>query len=219
MKKRKINIAFCFLLTVFLSETKAQSSQIKKLSDASIDPVSNHSGAANPADYTTVVQQWKTVYDVNTWIKENFRYDFTRAKQLAENSAEREKTGIFSPAELYRVKKGVCIDLCRFAVETINIIDTAKHVQYLMIEFEPVLIDSSIIKKHWLAVYHDSSGYYLLADSKRPGYIAGPYIQVADFIAEYQSFRERKIVSWKVLMSYQKKQKQKAVKQDRYNLN
>jgi hypothetical protein len=136
-----------------------------------------------------------------------------RAKQLAENSSTREKTGIFSPAELYRSHKGVCIDLGRFAVETINIIDTTKHTQYLMIEFEPLVIDGMTIKKHWLAIYQDTSGYYIFADSKRPGYIAGPYKDVDNFITEYQTFRDRKIISYKVLLSYQKNKKTKAVKQ------
>jgi hypothetical protein len=150
---------------------------------------------------------------VNNWIKNNFRYSIERAKQLAENSSTRGKTPIYSPVELYQIKEGVCIDISRFAVETINIIDTSKHVQFLMIEFEPIIIDSSILKKHWIAIYQDSSGYYLLADSKRPGHIAGPYKNVDDFIAEYQIFRDRKIISWKILPGYEKRKMKKTIQQ------
>ncbi|MEZ4901696.1 MAG: transglutaminase-like domain-containing protein [Spirosomataceae bacterium] len=215
MIKKIIITVFYVLSSVYLTELKAQSfdNQIKKLSDASNDvplPRSNSSSALTP--YTTALQQWKTVADVHSWIKEHFSYDFERAKQLAENSPTREITGIYSPEELYQSQKGVCIDLTRFTVETVNTIDTTKHLQYLMIEFEPIVIDSMIIKKHWAAIYQEASGYYIFADSKRPGYMAGPYKNVSDFITEYQGFRARKIVSYRVLLSYQKKKMSKIMK-------
>jgi len=211
MTLRKANIILCFLLTAFFNELEAQTvdRQLKKLSDESTDSIPRQSVTSELLSYEKVLQQWKTVSDVTNWIEENFRYDIERAKQLAENSSIREKTNIYSPVELYQAKKGVCIDLSRFAVETINLIDTSKHIQYLMVEFEPIVIDGRIIKKHWMAVYQDSSGYYFIADSKRPGHIAGSYENVDNFIAEYQTFRDRKIVSWKVLTSYEKKKIQK----------
>lgn len=205
MTIKTLNILFFFLL-LFLTEVNAQTlkGQLGKLSDASNDTTFYQSGTYDSISYETVLTQWKTVANVNNWIKENFRYSFERAKQLADNSPTREQLHIYSPAELYHTKKGVCIDLARFAVETITILDTSKHIQYLMIEFEPINIDGSIIKKHWMTVYRDSSGYYFLADSKRPGLITGPYRIVDDFITDYQTFRERKIVSWKILISYMK---------------
>lgn len=211
----KTTALICLVLTVFLTELKAQlvSGQLKKLSDAPNDSTTYKSDTPNLIAYETALKQWKTVAEVNKWIKENFRYEIERAKQLAENSAEREKTGIYSPAEFYQIKKGVCLDLSRFAVETTNLIDTSKHVQYLMIEFEPIIIDSSIIKKHWVAIYQDAPGFYIFADSKRPGHIGGPYKNVNDFIVDYQTFRDRKIVSWKVLASYQKKKMEKMMQQ------
>ncbi len=211
MITRKTSIILCFLLTAIFNELEAQTldRQLKKLSDGSTDSIPYQAATSDLISYDKALQQWKTVSDVNNWMRGNFRYDIERAKQLSENSSTREKTGIYSPVELYQAKKGVCIDLSRFAVETINLIDTSKHIQYLMIEFEPIVIDGSIIKKHWMAVYQDSSGYYFLADSKRPGHIAGSYENIDDFIKEYQTFRDRKIVSWKVLMSYEKKMKKK----------
>ena len=214
MTIKTLNILYFFLF-FFFTEVNAQTlkDQLGKLSDASSDTILNQSGTNDSISYETVLTQWKTVANVNNWIKENFRYSFERAKQLAENSTTREQLHIYSPAELYQTKKGVCIDLARFAVETINMLDTSKHIQYLMIEFEPIIIDSSIIKKHWMAVYRDSSGYYFLADSKRPGFITAPYKTVDDFIADYQTYRGRKIISWKILMSFKKQksfqQKQK----------
>jgi hypothetical protein len=217
MNKRKINIVFCFLFTFFYTGLKGQAltEHLQKLSDASTEPLVSPPAGLAPVSYEDALQKWKTPSDVNNWIKENFRYDMERAKHLAENSTSREKTAIYFPAELYLAKKGVCIDLSRFAVETINRLDTSKHVQYLMIEFDPIMIDSSIIRKHWMAVYEDKAGYYLLADSKRPGHIAGPYKTVDDFIAEYQFFRGRKIISWKILQSYAKKKREKTIQQTR----
>lgn len=206
---------FFLVLTIFCAELKAQllDTQLKKLSDAPNDLTFQPSDTSNLTAYETALKQWKTIAEVNKWIKENFRYEIERAKQLAENSVEREKTGIYSPSEFYQIKKGVCLDLSRFAVETTNLIDTSKHVQYLMIEFEPIIIDSSIIKKHWMAIYEDALGYYIFADSKRPGHIGGPYKNVDDFMVDYQTFRDRKIISWKVLASYKKKKMEKMVRQ------
>lgn len=212
---KKATVILCFLLAVTFNELEAQTldGQLKKLSDAPTDSV--HHGSTNQVTYDQVLQQWKTISDVTHWIGENFRYDMDRAKQLAENSPTREKISIYTPAELYQAKNGVCIDLSRFATETINLIDSSKHVQYLMIEFEPLVINGSIIKKHWMAVYQDSSGYHFLADSKRPGYVVGSYKNVEDFITEYQAFRERKIVSWKILMSYERKFKKKKIQESK----
>ncbi len=200
---------FLLVLIVFCTITKAQlpDRQLKKLSDAPDDSILHPVDTLKLLSYTTALKQWKTVAEVNKWIKENFRYEIERAKQLAENSLEREKTEIYSPVEFYQIKKGVCLDLSRFAVETTNSIDTSKHVQYLMIEFEPIIIDHSLLKKHWVAIFQEAAGFYIFADSKRPGHISGPYKNVDDFIVDYQTFRARKIVDWKVLPSYQKKKK------------
>lgn len=214
-------VFLCLLFVVFSVTLKAQlpSRHLRHLSDAPDDSVFQPSVHTSPTDYRTALQQWKTVAEVNQWIGENFRYEIDRAKQLAENSPEREKTGIYSPEEFYRIRKGVCLDLSRFAVETVNLLDTSKHVRYLMLEFEPLTLDGSVLTKHWAAIYQDISGFYIFADSKRPGYISGPYQRPDDFIEEYQVFRNRKVVSWKVLGSYQKKKRMKAQRQEMKSKN
>ena len=168
-----------------------------------------HTNITYPNSYNEALLQWSTVVQVNDWIKNNFKYDMERAKSLAENGTERGKATIYLPHEFYQIKKGMCVDLSRFTVETINNIDTSKNAQYLMIEFEPITIDGKIIRKHWVSIYEDTQGYYLLGDSKRPGYIAGPFEKVDDFIEKYQKFRDRKIVSWQVLLNYNKMKKKK----------
>ncbi len=189
-------------------QASAQSdlSTLKKLSDAPADSLQRTTNLST-ISYEAALKKWKKVSDVNEWIKAHFSYSLERAKELAENSPGREKTDIYLPAELYQSGKGVCIDVSRFAVETMRTIDPSSDVNYLLIEFEPINIDGFIIKKHWLAVSKDSTGYHVFADSKRPGYMAGPYQQLEEFIIPYQQYRERKIISWKLLPSYQKKKK------------
>jgi hypothetical protein len=197
-----------FLLLLGSVEVLAQSdiTSVRKLSDAPADSL-QHAVNLPTISYEAALEKWKSVSDVNDWIKGHFSYSLERAKQLAENSPGREKTAIYLPAELYQSGKGVCIDVSRFAVETMRAIDPSSDINYLLIEFEPINIDGFIIKKHWLAVSKDTAGYHVFADSKRPGYIAGPYQQLEDFIAAYQLFRERKIISWKLLPGYQKRKK------------
>ena len=208
MNKTLFFLSFLFTISSSFSQIK----NLKKLSDSPNDTISNNN-IAYPTSYNKALQQWETVIQVNDWIKNNFSYDMERAKKLAENGSDRGKVNIYLPAEFYQIKKGICVDLSRFTVETINKIDASKNAQYLMIEFEPITIDGKIIRKHWISIYEDIKGYYLLGDSKRPGYIAGPFKKVDDFIIEYQKYRERKIVTWKVLLNYKKMKKKKTLAQ------
>ncbi len=210
MPKKNIVITFLFFWMTLLP-LHTQIKDIHKLSDAPNDTiVVNHQ--TFPTTYKKALQQWKTVGDINHWIQSNFKYSMERAKKLAENSLNRNKTTIYAPEEFYQIKKGVCVDLSRFTVETINKIDSTKHAQYLMINFEPITIDGKIIRKHWIALYQDAHGYYLLGDSKRPGHIDGPYEKIDDFITIYEKYRKRKINSWKVLPNYKKARKKKTYK-------
>jgi hypothetical protein len=161
--------------------------------------------------YAEDIQNWKTIAEVNSWIAENFRYDMQRARLLAGSS--RSKISIYEPAEVFHNKAGVCVDLARFAFETIEMIDPDLDLHYLMVEFEPFKIGNSTFRRHWLVVYQKKELLYVLADSKRPGHLSGPYPHMADFIAEYQTFRKRKIISYKLTDTYRKKLKQKRKKQ------
>jgi len=214
MSKKFILTISQLFLTCLIFQLNAQIKSIEKLSDApnNTTATSNH---IYPNSYEAALQQWKTVNEINNWIKYNFKYDMGRAKKMAENSLDREKTNIYSPEEFYQIKKGICVDLSRFTVETINKIDTSVNAQYLMIVFEPIIIDGKVIRKHWITVYQDVGDYYLLGDSKRPGHIAGPYDRIDDFIIEYQKYRDRKIDSWKVLSNYRKVRKKKTYRQNR----
>lgn len=160
----------------------------------------------SPLSFEEALITWKTIQDVNSWIRSDFRYDMKRALQLSENASE-EKPEIYTPQELYQKKAGVCIDLARFAVETGRKLQPEARLCYLMIEFEPVTVDGRILRKHWLASYETDSGLYFMADSKRPGHIAGPYTKTEDFISEYSLFRNRKIESFRLLEDFRSRKK------------
>jgi hypothetical protein len=164
--------------------------------------------------YAQAIQNWKTVEEVNTWIADNFQYDMQRARRLAGGQG-RQRVSVYDPAEVFRHKKGVCVDLARYACETLETINPDLSPRYLMIEFEPLQIGNSTFIRHWLIVYLKENQYFVLADTKRPGHISGPYSHLADFIAEYQSFRKRIIVSYKLTDTYKKKRKQKRKKQQK----
>jgi hypothetical protein len=53
----------------------------------------------------------------------------------------------------------------------------------------------------------------LRADSKRPGYVAGPYESTRAFVDEYTRYRGREVISFRELDSYQRKQRTLAAKE------
>jgi hypothetical protein len=204
-------LVFLIVLSSLVQQLRAQvsSAELKK-SDAPDTYMVTGTNARPRIPLENMITQWRGIPDINKWIKENFQYDFERAKRLAENSPTRDSTHIYIPSELYTNKKGVCIDLSRFAVEVTKSIDSSKNVKYLMIEFEPVVINNMTLRKHWMAVYEEAGSFYFFADSKRPGYISGPYSSSDAFIKDYELYRDRKIISYKILSDFRKKKKMRS---------
>jgi hypothetical protein len=168
------------------------------------------------ASYQQALQVWRTPEDVNAWIGAKFEYDMSRAMLLSET--QRSSSGqlpIYQPHEFFAAPSGVCVDLSRFAVETLRHIDPDARASYLMIEFAPVTIGGHTLRMHWLASFTRDAKYYFFADSKRPGYIAGPYASVEEFMGEYAKYRGRQIVAFRETDSYQRKQRRLAPKQSR----
>lgn len=213
-RKFLLRLGLFFLLTVFCNACSGDVSESTLTSsvnpsDAPDIRQENRILAENSGvSYTRTVESWASVADVNKWIAENFRYDMQRARQLAD-SDRRQKIYIYEPAELFRKKKGVCVDLARFAYESLKAIDPDLEPSYLMIEFEPLKIEDHTFKRHWLVVYREADQVFVLADTKRPGYLSGPHRHLAEFITEYQVFRNRKIITYKLRDTYKKKLKQK----------
>jgi len=174
-----------------------------------------HSTAAFKAagSYEDALQIWKTSEDINRWIADTFSYDMKRALQLSETQrAKDEKLFIYDPYAFFETKSGMCVDLSRFALETLRRIDPACNPKYLMIEFDPKEIEGNVLRLHWLVSFRRDGKIYFFADSNRPGHIAGPYNNVQVFMNDYEQYRGRKIVAFRELDSYRKQQRTPARK-------
>jgi hypothetical protein len=168
------------------------------------------------ASYSQALQVWRTPEDVNAWIGAKFRYDMSRAMLLSEN--QRAKSGplpIYKAHEFFAAPSGICVDLSRFAVETLRQINPELNANYVMIEFSPVTRGGNTLRMHWLASFTRDGKHYFFGDSKRPGHIAGPYASTQEFAAEYSAYRNRPIIAFRELESYQRKQRSMASQQRR----
>ena len=168
------------------------------------------------ASYDDALARWRGADDINAWIGARFEYDMPRALLLSET--QRERGGhlpIHAPDAFFAAPKGVCVDLARFAVETLRRIDPQARPSYLMIEFAPVSIQGQVLRRHWVARFQRDGQLYFFADSKRPGHIAGPYADDAAYISDYAAYRGRAIVAFRDLESTAKKTRTLALKQQR----
>jgi putative ABC transport system substrate-binding protein len=169
--------------------------------------------SAAAGSYDDAVQRWKTADDVHAWIAANFSYDMPRTMRLSETQRARNGgAAIYEPAELFDLKRGVCVDLARFAVETLRRIDPRSDARYLMIEFDPVEVGGNTLRLHWLVTFTRDGRRYYFADSNRPGTVAGPYDETRQFIDAYARDRGRTIVAFRELESYEKRRRARATK-------
>lgn len=168
------------------------------------------------SSHAEAIARWRRAEDLNAFIGARFEYDRERAMRLSETQrAKGPRVPILEPAAFFAEPRGVCVDLARFAVETLNAIEPAAGARFLMIEFEPVNIGGNTLRLHWLASYRRDGKHFFFADSKRPGYVAGPYDSVEAFIADYEPYRGRRIVRHRELESYERKVRQRAARQER----
>jgi len=168
------------------------------------------------ASWPQALKLWQTPEDVSAWIGARFEYDMQRAMRLSETQRSQSGTlPITEPAAFFSDPAGVCVDLSRFAVETLRAITPDLKPRYLMIEFAPAVIAGNTLRLHWVATFTREGQHYFFADSKRPGHIAGPYASAQSFIDEYAKYRGREIVAFREPASYLKQQRTMAVKQSR----
>lgn len=169
-----------------------------------------------PASYGQALRDWQTPEDVNAWIAAKFQYDAQRAMRLSESQRLRSGTlPIHEPQDFYAAPSGICVDLSRFAVETLRRIAPGTQPAYLTIEFAPVTVGGNTLRRHWLATFRRDGRHYFLADSKRPGHVAGPYANVEEFVADYAAYRGRTIVAFQERDSFQRQLRVRAVRQAR----
>ncbi len=176
--------------------------------------------AATPVEqassYEHAIALWRSAEDINAWIGARFEYDGARALLLSETQRNQGKRMlVYGPQAFFMSPKGVCVDLSRFAVETLRIVDERARPAYLMIEFDPVSVAGNTLRRHWLASFEREGRRYFFADSKRPGFIAGPYASTGEFVAEYARYRGRRIVAFKELDSYERRSRTLADRQGR----
>lgn len=185
-------------------------------SDAPEGPRPRLAAFKDPASYEQALRDWRTPEDVNAWIAAKFQYDSPRAMQLSETQRNRSGTlPIHEPEDFFAAPSGICVDLSRFAVETLRRIAPGAKPAYLMIEFAPVTVGGNTLRRHWLATFRRDGRHYFLADSKRPGHVAGPYASVGDFVADYAAYRRRTIVAFAERDSFQRQQRSRASRQIR----
>ncbi len=168
------------------------------------------------ATYADALKRWRNAEDVNAWIGARFRYDMARALQLSETQRLRgTRLPIHSPEHFFDSPSGMCVDLSRFAVETLRAIEPQSRPRYLMIEFDPVTLAGNTLRRHWVVVFERDAKVFVFADSKRPGHVAGPYGGVGEFVADYARYRGRQVVSFRELDSFERRMRVRAPRKPR----
>lgn len=164
--------------------------------------------------YRDALQRWRGPQDINAWIGAAFEYDARRALLLSETQrAAGASPSIHAPEHFHANPRGICVDLARYAVETLRAIAPEVEAKYLMIEFDPVTLAGNVLRRHWIASYERDGQRYFFADSKRPGHIAGPYASTQAFVDAYATYRRRSIVSFREIDSYQRRMRTKTSQQ------
>jgi hypothetical protein len=204
---------FVFFVLFFLTGLAGVLHSADPSSDAPEYPRDTTAAFKAADSYEHALQVWKTPEDISAWIASNFSYDANRAMRLSETQrAKNDDFRIYTPSEFFAARSGVCVDLSRFGVETLRSIHPQSDPKYLTIEFAPMHVAGNTLRLHWLVSFRRDGQVYFFADSKRPGHIAGPYKEAAEFIRDYGQYRERKILGFREVDSYQKRQRAKATK-------
>lgn len=195
-------------LAIALGACVSHADAADPLSDA---PEGRERSAQNVPDfpsYAQAVQAWRTPEEVNAWIGARFEYDMERSMLLSETQrAQKAGPPIYAPAAFFAAPKGICVDLSRFAVETLRAVAPDLKARYVMIEFDPVAIRGNTLRRHWVASFERGGQRYFFADSKRPGHIAGPYASTQAYLDDYAKYRGREIVAFRELESFRRRAK------------
>lgn len=207
-------------IAAFLAALLAACSSVPDVADPASDAPEVRVAPAysfrEASSYGEALKLWRNASDVNAWIGAKFQYNVGRAMQLSETQRTLNgRVPILSPENFFSAPNGVCVDLSRFAVETLRAVDPETKPVYVMIEFDPVSIAGNTLRRHWVVSFKRGDEHYFFADSKRPGHIAGPYANTQEFIHEYARYRARRIVSFRELESYERKVRTLTTKQSR----
>lgn len=209
-----MRIVLAVFAAIALAGCSALSVTADPASDAPEARISDGGKFTQASSYGDTLKLWRSAEDINAWVNARFEYDPAHAIQLSET--QRQKNGrmpILAPEVFFAAPRGVCVDLSRFAIETLRAIDPDTQPAYVMIEFDPVTIAGNTLRRHWVASFLRAGQHYYFADSKRPGHIAGPYGSTQEFIDEYARYRGRRVVSFREVDSYERQARTMAPKQ------
>ena len=158
-----------------------------------------------PRRYADALATWRSPEEIARYADATFVYDRSRALALAEQpDARTTRPAIHTPEAMFDKPQGVCVDLARFGVETLNRINPSYAARYVMIEFEPVIVEGRSLRRHWVATFRRDGMLWVFADSRRPGHVAGPYPSLDAFIADYARYRNQPIIAFRETDSYLK---------------
>jgi hypothetical protein len=208
-----MRIVLAVAAAIALAGSSALSTTADPVSDAPEARIADGGRFTQASSYEDTLKLWRSAEDINAWINARFEYDPARAIQLSET--QRQKNGrmpILAPEVFFAAPRGVCVDLSRFAIETLRAIDPETHPAYVMIEFDPVSIAGNTLRRHWVASFVRDGQHYYFADSKRPGHVAGPYGSTQEFVDEYAKYRGRRVVSFREVDSYERRARTMAPK-------
>jgi hypothetical protein len=196
------------VLVVFLASCSATPPRADPAADAPAPrsaPAENYKAASS---YAEALAMWRKPEDINAFIGARFEYDSGRAIRLSESQRTAgQAPAIHEPSAFYDRSVGVCVDLARFAVESLRTIAPELQPRYLMVEFSPTLHKGQVLRRHWITSFERDGHHYFFADSKYPGTIRGPYASVEAFVVEYQTLRQREVVAFRQLDSYRRQSK------------
>lgn len=166
--------------------------------------------------YENQIRMWNRPEEVHAWIARCFTYNKSRAIALSEKQRVKGTPfHIYKPEEFFEKPAGICVDVARFAVETLREIAPDLEPKYLLIKFDPVRIKGNVLRMHWLANFQKDGKHYFFADSYFPGTFSGPYDNVSGFIEAYQDARDHKIVSFRLVDTFRKQRKKRRLKRMR----
>jgi len=208
---RLIAATLCFICVPALASSPGTANPA---SDAPEQRVDARTPLSEAPSYREALRLWRSAEDVNGWIGAHFEYDTARAMQLSETERNKgDGIAIYAPDAFFAAPSGVCVDLARFGVETLRAIAPQSNPAYVMIEFAPLSIAGNTLRRHWLVTFERNGQHYFFADSKRPGYIAGPYASTREFIDEYARYRGREVVAFREVDTYERRKRALATRQ------
>lgn len=109
--------------------------------------------------YEAAISGWKSHEDVARWLSNNFTFEKSRQKQIAQRLEQLGPPGLLvrNPAELYEGNhRGYCADSTNFAITSLNRIDPAYNARWVFIR------NDAGRPNHWVASFDYQGKLYIM---------------------------------------------------------